>query len=704
MDVPSRNPRFFGRKRLRLQYQTAAAECGLACLAMVLTFHGKRTDLSALRQAWPVSVKGMTLAQLIEIAHTMGMSARPLRLELKAIGRLRTPCILHWGLDHFVVLARANPRCAILLDPAAGEKKVPIAEVSKMFSGVALELAPTGSFSKAEARGRLQFGQFFRNSGGITRALVQLLGLSIALQAFTLLIPFYSQLVIDDIVLSGDVDLLLVAAFGFGGLAVFIAITSGFRSWLIIYMSSVLNLSWSSGLFQHLLSLPYDYFEKRQIGDIQSRFGSLKAIQDLFTTQVVESIIDGMMAASTLVVMYLYSPVLAGIAILSVLLYLATRWALFGPLRAASLETLVRNAARDTFFLETVRGVLAIKNFGNESFRRVGFENRVSDGIAAAADAARIRVWSEILNKLNFGVLNVVLIWVAARSIIAGQFTVGMMVAFLAYKIQFVARSSALVDKVFQFRLARIHLDRLEDIVEAAPEDASGPDAVRAVAPKRSLVGAIEVRNVWFRYGRNEPFVLRDQSFAISPGEHVAVTGPSGAGKSTLLKLLIGLANPEKGEILVDGTPSRSMDLPSYRRQIGVVMQNDYLLSGSLLDNVTFFSANPDRERAKACCRIAGIANEIDAMPMGYLTLVGDMGDVFSGGQRQRILLARALYKDPKILFLDEATSHLDAAHESHLVAEISALKITRVVIAHRRETIRHADRVIELRRPLIAC
>ena len=573
-----------------------------------------------------------------------------------------------------------------------------------MFSGVALELAPTSSFSRVEARSRLKFGRFFRNSRGITRVLFQLLGLSIGLQAFTLLTPFYSQLVIDDIVLSGDADLLLVAGIGFGGLAFFVAITSGFRSWLIVYMSSLLNLSWSSGLFQHLLSLPYDYFEKRQIGDIQSRFGSLKAIQDLFTTQVVESIIDGMMATSTLVVMYAYSPVLAGIAVLSVVLYLATRWGLFNPLRAASLETLVRTAARDTYFLETIRGILAIKNFGNESFRRVGFENRVSDGIAAAADAGKIRVWGEVLHKLNFGVQNVVLIWVAASGIIAGHFTVGMMVAFLAYKNQFVARSSGLIDKVFQFRLARIHLDRLEDIVEAVPEDTSGPDAVRAVAPERSLIGGIEVRKVWFRYGRNEPFVLRDQSFAISPGEHVVVTGPSGAGKSTLLKILIGLAQPEKGEVLFDGIPSRSMGLPSYRQQIGVVMQNDHLLSGSLLDNISFFSATPDRDKAKACCRIAGIADEIDAMPMGYHTLVGDMGDVFSGGQRQRILLARALYRDPKILFLDEATSHLDAAHESHLVAEISALEITRVVIAHRRETIRHADRVIDLRKPLFAC
>jgi len=691
------NLRFFGRNRLKIQYQTAAAECGLACLAMILSYYGKGTDLSALRQRWPMSMKGMTFAQLINVADKTRLTARPLRLELEALGELRTPCILHWGLDHFVVLERATSRYALVLDPAIGRKKIPIGEVSRKFSGAALELTPTSEFSRAPSRSRLRLDRFFKNSKGIGRSLAQLFGLSVALQAFMLLTPFYSQLVIDEIVLSGDVDLLLVAALAFGGLAFFIAITSGFRSWLIIYMASVLNLSWSSGLFRHLLRLPYDYFEKRHIGDIQSRFGSLNAIRDLFTTQVVEALIDGMMAATTLLVMYFYSPLLASIAVLSVILYLIVQWVLFTPLRAAALEALVRNAVRDSFFLETIRGVLAIKNFGIESARRVGFENRVANGIAAQADVGRIRVWGEVLSKLIFGMQNVLLIWVAAHRIISGEFTVGMMVAFLAYKMQFVARSAALVDKLFQFRLARIHLERLEDIVEAKPESLEILEDSQLTPAKQVSSGGIEAREIWYRYGLNEPFVLRDQSFTIDAGEHVAVTGPSGIGKSTLLKILIGLAQPEKGELLIDNSPLTSIDLQSYRSQIGVVMQNDYLLSGTLLDNITFFSQLPDLEKARECCRVAGIGAEIDSMPMKYHTLVGDMGDILSGGQKQRILLARALYRDPKILYLDEATSHLDSSHEIHLVKGISALEITRVVIAHRQETVRHADRVISL-------
>lgn len=680
-----------------MQYQTAAAECGLACLAMILNYHGKRVDLPALRQVWPISMKGMTFTQLVEVAGELGLSARPLRLDLGELKELRTPCILHWRLDHFVVLERANSRCAIIFDPACGRKKLATAEASRLFSGAALELAPSADFSRSPVRSELSLRRFFENSNGLGRALLQLFGLSCALQTFALVTPFYTQMVIDDIVLSGDVDLLLLAAMAFAAVAGFSAITSGFRSWVIIYTSSILNFSWSSGLFDHLIQLPYDYFEKHHIGDIQSRFGSLNALRDLLTTQVVEAVIDGTMAVTTTIVMYLYSPKLTAVVLSSVALYAVIQSAMYGPLRAASLEAIVRTAVRDTFFLETVRGVLAIKNFGNESSRKIGYENRVADGISANVDVGRIRIWGEVSTAVIFGVQNVLLVWFAARGIIAGQFTVGMMVAFLAYKVHFVGRSAGLVDKVLQFRLARIHLDRLNDIVAADKEQLSGPKLTAKLSPGQPLSGRIEARDIRYRYGPNEPYVIDGRSLSIGPGEHVAITGPSGCGKSTLLKLLVGLSTPDKGSILIDGTRLETLGLRCYRQQIGVVLQNDFLLGGTLLDNIAFFCASPDMDKAEECCRIAGIHDEIIAMPMGYYTLVGDMGDVLSGGQKQRIVLARALYRDPKILFLDEATSHLDSCHESHIVSEISALVITRVVIAHRQETIRHADRIIDL-------
>lgn len=694
MKRPGTGLRFFRRARLRLQYQAEAAECGLACLAMVLGYYGKRTDVAALRRRFPVSMRGLNLRNLSRIAEVSGLSARPLRLELEELRALRTPAILHWNLDHFVVLEKAGASKAVILDPAVGRRTLGRAEVSRRFTGVAVELLPTSTFSRVPAASQLRLTRFLSNTSGIGFALLQLFLLSAALQTFLLLTPFYSQLVIDSIVVSGDSEFLLLAAIAFCGLALFVAITSGFRSWLIVYIGSTLNLSWSSGLFDHLVRLPYNYFERRHVGDIQSRFGSLATVRELITTQVVESLIDGLMALTTLAVMLVYSPQLAAAVFASLVVYGLARMLAYRPLRSASLETLVHSAGQENHFLETVRGILAIKNFGREKQRRVEFESRVAQSVAAAADASRYRIVTDVASKAVFGVQNVVVVWLAALEIIAGQFTVGMLVAFLAYKAQFAGRAAALIDRLFQFRLARIHLDRLADIVETRVE--TGGQTISA-GNDQPPSGSLAVHDLCYRYGRHEPEVIFGLNLRIDAGEHVAITGPSGVGKSTLLKILVGLLTPTRGDVLLDGRSLRTLDLAWYRRQIGVVMQNDRLLSGSILDNVCFFSARPDIEKADECCRIAGVRDEICKMPMRYYTSIGDMGGVLSGGQQQRLLLARALYRNPKLLFLDEATSHLDSTTESHLVHEISELDITRVLIAHRRETLRHVDRVITL-------
>ncbi len=696
MSASGLNLRFFARSRVPVRFQTEAAECGLACLAMLCSHYGRRKDLSELRREWPVSLKGMSLANLIEIGEQNGLTTRAVRLELDELVKLQTPCILHWGLDHFVVLEKAGSRTLVIVDPAVGRRRVDVREVSSEFSGVALELTPGNDFRKQRTTRSLTLRRFFTDTRGIAGPLIQLLVLSAALQLFVLLAPIYSQIVIDDVVLSGDYDLLTLLGIAFAALAVVTAVTSAFRAWVVVYLGANLGYRWSAGIFRHLVRLPLDYFEKRQVGDIQSRFASLKAIRDLIATQAVEAIVDGLMATTTLVVMYVYNTVLGHVVLGSVLLYTTVRLALFERLRTRSLEEIVKTAGTETLFLESVRGVLAVKNFGRESQRESMYKGRLASAIAASASAQKIVILQGFAGRLIFGLQNVVVIWMGAKAIIAGAFTVGMLVAFLSYRTHFSARAESLIEKLFQFRLARIHLDRLADIVGSEREDLPVTPTSDRPASRR-LAGNLTVDAVWFRYGNNEPYVLRGASLDVRAGEQLAIVGPSGCGKSTLFKLMIGLLEPERGRILYDGSSVAEIGLSGLRSQIGVVMQNDRLLGGTLLQNLSFFDAEPDLDWALQCAETAGVAGDIEAMPMGFHTLVGDMGDALSGGQKQRILLARALYARPRFLFLDEATSHLDPEKEVLTVSRIAKLEITRVVVAHRRETVRHSDRVIEL-------
>jgi len=683
---------FGWRRALPMMLQTEAAECGVACLAMVARFHGHDVDLAGLRRRFSTSLKGATLARVMAMAGQLGLTCRPLKLELEELAQLKTPCVLHWDLNHFVVLKRVGKHRVTIHDPARGIRKLSLREVSAHFTGVALELSPAADFAPVVERQAVSLRALTGTVRGLLPALGQILLLALALEVFALVGPFYMQWVLDQVLVSADRDLLTLLGLGFIGVAIFSAIITAARSWAVTWLGATLNVQWASNLFNHLMHLPLDWFEKRHVGDVVSRFGSIQTIQRTLTTQFIGSLLDGVMSLVTLVVMAFYSLGLTALVVGLFAAYGLLRWAFFNPLRRANEEQIVYGARQQSELLESIRGAMPIK-LANKQDERLGrYANATVETANRSIGIQRLGIAFTLGNQLMFGIGRVAMIWIAAVLALDGKFSAGMLIAFIAYADQFTSRAAGLIDKWVDFSMLKLHAERVADIALTAPEKAADA-AWTGPIPEAS----IELRNVSFRYADGEPWILKDCNLRIEAGESVAIVGPSGCGKSTLAKIVLGLLQPTEGEVRFGGIDIRKLGLDTYRQWIGAVMQDDQLFAGSIADNISFFDPDATPVRIEAAARLAAIHDDIVAMPMGYQSLVGDMGSSLSGGQKQRVILARALSRRPKILVLDEATSHLDIGRERQVSASINRLAITRIVIAHRHETIASAKYSLEI-------
>jgi len=685
--------RFWQRRAVPLILQTETAECGLACLCMVASYWGHRIDLAGIRQRFSVSLKGTTLKSLMLMSQGLHLQTRPLKLDLDHLAELRLPCILHWDLNHFVVLKSTNSNRAAILDPAFGERNLSLAELAKHFTGVALELTPSAEFKKAEERQVFTLMSLMGRVIGFKRSILQMLLLGLALQVCTLIVPFYMQWVVDEALVAADRNLVTTLGIGFLLLVLIQTTISAVRSWITTVMATNLNFQWLGNTFAHLMKLPLTYFEKRHTGDIVSRFGSIQSIQHSLTTEFVEGVIDGVLVAGTLIIMLLYSPLLTLVASAAVFLYGLLRWSVFKVLREASAEQIMHSAKQQTHFMESVRGVQSLRLFNRTDDRRASWTNILADQFNAELRIARLSLSYQTANSLLFSSERVIVIWMAALAVLDTRFSVGMLFAFISYKDQFSGRLASLIDKLFDLFMLRLHGERLADIVLTKPEE----ESTKIDVEREFVSPSVELRNLGFQYADSEPFILRNVSLSIPAGQCVAITGPSGCGKTTLMKLILGVLEPTEGEIFIGGVPLKHLGKNDYRSLLGIVLQDDNLFAGSIADNITFFDPMPDQHKMEACAQLAAIHAEIAGMPMGFHTLVGDIGSGLSGGQKQRILLARALYKNPKLLVLDEATSHLDVWNEQAVNIAIQKLDLTRIIVAHRPETIAMAQRVIVL-------
>lgn len=683
------------KRQLPSILQTEQTECSLACLAMVSNYYGHRIDINTMRGKYAISQQGVTLKTIIQIADRMHLSTRALRVDLDEMEKLNLPAILHWDMNHFVVLKSVKSNKIVIHDPAVGIRSIGMRDAGEHFTGVALELSPTDDFKEEDEERRLRLNQLWSKAVGLKRGIAQLLIVSLLIEMYSIVMPYLSQIVIDDVLISKDYDLLRILAIGFCLLVVMRTSTRIIRSYVIMHFSNKMSFQFAVNIYRHLLRLPIEYFAKRHIGDIVSRFNSTERIKEFLASGIVAVIIDGIMVIGTLTMMFIYSRKLTAVALVAVVLYGIVRMITYRYMRMKNEELIVAGAVEDTNFMENIRTIQGIKLFGKETDRISLWQNYFVDVINTGIRVEKLGILLSSINGLLTGTETVLIYYLGAIAVLDNILSIGMLIAFIAWKDNFYANAFALLDKAIEFRLLELHLSRLSDI--AFTEEEQKLEGIGLPPDEVCLEGLLEAKDLAFRYSGDHPFIFRDVNLVVDPEETVSIIGPSGCGKSTLIKVLSSLFSPSEGDIKMHNVNIEHIGLRDFRSRVGAVLQDDGLLTGTIADNICFNDPSPNHDAIEYVANLAAIHRDIRGMPMQYNTMVGNLGAALSGGQVQRILIARALYRNPALLFLDEATSHLDLETEKLVNTAIRQLKMARIIVAHRPDTAKLADRIFML-------
>jgi ATP-binding cassette, subfamily B, bacterial len=695
---PSRSRRLgVGRsraaKRVPELRQLTEVECGLACLAMVLQHHGCRVSLSELRTRSGTGRDGVSALELVRTARHYGMRVRAVSLQRDDFRFVRLPAIVHWEFSHFLVVERWSPKQVEVVDPAAGRRCISHEEFDAGFTGVVITLEPGETFARRRPSSRTGFVSYaLRYARQAPGTCLQILGVSLLLLLIGLTLPLVTKLVVDQILPFHMTNVMPVL--GVGILALFLAQTAAtlLREWLLVYLRARIDVHQMLGFVEHLLALPYAFFQQRATGDLLARVASNAMLREILSNQLLSAVMDSALVSFYLAILLWQSLPLGlltlAVGLLQVLLLVVSN----RPISRLAHRELTAFGKSQGYLGETLVGIATLKASGAEDRAFDRWSNVFFDhlNISLRYNYASGSLTAVLTALPSLGQL--ALLWVGASQVLSGAISLGTMVALIALAGAFFAPLASLVASGQQFQLVGANLDRIRDVTEAEPEQ-SGSDSLST--PR--LQGHIRLQRVGFRYGPAGPEVLRELDLTITPGMTVAIVGRSGSGKSTLGKLLLGLYDPAEGEIRYDGVPLERLHLQDVRRQCGVVLQESVLFSGSIRSNIALSDPAMDVARVVEAAEIAAIHDEIEAMPMGYDTVVSEGGSALSGGQRQRLAIARAVAHRPTILLLDEATSHLDVETERAVAANLRALACTRITIAHRLSTIRDADLILVL-------
>ncbi len=687
--------RLFARpRRVPVVLQMTQVECGAACLASILGHFGRKVSLAETRSQCGVGRDGTSIGTVARVARAPGMRAKAVSLEPPDLAEVPLPAIVHWEFNHLIVVERWSPGGVDVLDPAVGRRQLTTDEFSTGFTGVALLLEPAPDFEPRAAGEPAwrQYLPYLLRASGATSMLVQLFLTSLVLQILVLGMPLLTRYVVDDVLRLEARELMAAVGVGMVALLAVQVFTVYLRSALLIQLRARFDVQLMVGFVDHILSLPYSFFLGRKSGDLLARLGSNIIIRETLTTQVMAAFLDGVMALVSLVILLSQDQLFFAVTLALAGLHAAIPLISARRLHGLTQRELVTQTDAQSYLSETLGGMRTVKAAGAES-RAL---DRWSDLFYTQVEASRRRGQGVVVVETPVAALRIVspllLLWIGAVQVLDGTLTLGSMLALNVLAASALTPIASLVATSQQIQLAAVHLERIADVLQTLSEQHGRP-----ARPAFELQGQVELDRVSFRYDRNGPLVLRDVTVTIEPGQKIALVGPTGSGKTTLAMLLLGLYAPTAGAIRYDGRPLDQLDYRDLRRQLGVVLQESFLFSGSIRENIAFNAPGLSLDAVTELGRLAGIHDEIAAMPMGYETLVAEGGSALSGGQRQRLSIARALAHRPAILILDEATSALDAITERVVAENLGRLACTRIVIAHRLSTVRDADLILVL-------
>jgi HlyB family type I secretion system ABC transporter len=679
----------WSKHRVPVRLQLNAVECGAACLAMILSYYGRPTRVVECRDRMGIGRDGVHAETIAKTARTYGLRVKAYSIEnLADFKYVPLPAIAHWDFSHFIVIERWSPRWVEIIDPGLGRRRLTAAEFAASFTGVVLTFEPGSQFERCAPKTQKSWRNYLigyvLDKPGL---LLQIVGSSLLLQVMGLLLPIFTKILVDRVLPLQITSIMPMLALGMAMPILALVVTSYLRSTLLIYLQARIDSRMMLDFCDRLLALPFRFFEQRTTGDLLMRLASNATIRDTLTGQTLSIVLDGAFVLGYLMLLLVQAPIFGLVVLIAGLLQLGLLFSTTGRIHDLMQRDLIAQAESQSYLVETLTGILTVKASGCEdrAFDRWSnlFFNQLHvslqrDRLAAGIDTAMlaIRAGSPL-----------VLLWVGALLVLNGTMSLGTMLAFNAIAIAFLVPLASLVSNGQRLQLVGAHLERLTDVLAAEPEQ-----KLYGVKAAPLLTGQIELKHVSFRYDPNAPLVLRNISLTIEPGQKIALVGRSGSGKSTLAKLLLGLYLPTTGEILYDGISLQNLNWRSLRSQFGVVLQEPFLFSGSIRQNIMVNNPSISLEQVIQAAKVAEIHEDIVQLPMGYETRIAEGGSGLSGGQRQRLAIARALVHQPAILLLDEATSHLDVLTENLVEQNLSFLGCTRIAIAHRLSTIRNAD------------